>query len=188
MVDNILEGVQVFEPSQNIWTLIPSLKYFPPYNKLYDRDSSKSKEDSSKEMWCIIFLTHPDEEKNIFFRRSPEERKKAIKEGVYKKIDWNDELVKECEDSFPEDLLTSAQRSLKIELDALRKRANYLRDTDITEDTARTYNMIQKDSFRVYEGYEKVKDKFLEEKAQIRAKGGRRLSKAERGELWGKKQ
>lgn len=188
MVDNILEGVQVFEPSQNIWTLIPPLKYFSPYNKLYDRDSGKKKEDSSLEMWCIIFLTHPDEEKNIFFRRSPEERKKAIKEGVYNKIDWKDELIVECVHSFPEDLLTSAQRSLKMELDSLRKRAIYLDETPFNDETAKTFNMLQKDAPRIYDGYEKVKAKFMEEKAQIRAKGGRRLSKAERGELWGKRQ
>lgn len=181
--DNVFD-IELFDPSQNVWKLFPPFTYYPPYNQLYDRDTSKGKTESSKEMWCIIFTGHPDEQKNIFFRKSMKERKEAIKKGVYNKIDWEDPIVEECVKSFPNDYLTSAQKSLKIELDALRKRAEYLEKTILTEDTARTFNMIQKDTPKVYEGYEKVKEKFMEEKAQVRAKGGRRLSKAEKGELW----
>lgn len=184
MVKDNAFNIEIFDPSQNIWKLFPFLSFFPPYNQLYDRDKSKDKEKSSKEMWCVIYACYPDEEKNAFFRKSPKEREKAIQEGVYKDIKWNDKIVKTCMNSFPTDILTSAQASLKIELEALRKRAEYLRDTPINNDTARTYNTIQKDSIKVYENYEKIKEKFIEEKAQIRAKGGRRLTKAEKGELW----
>lgn len=176
-----------FDPTLNIWELVPQLRYYVPYSGLYDRDSSKEKEKSSLEMWCVIFMGHPDEDKNIYYRMSPEERKKMLKETLCTFIEWEDPLIEKCIESFPNDCLTSIQKSLKIELDVARKRALLLDKTEYTLENAKALNVLQKDALKVYENYEKIKEKFLEEKAQIRAKGGRRLSKAEKGELWSKK-
>lgn len=184
MVRLQLEGGHLFDPSQNFWELNPQFRYHKPYSKLYDRDESKNKETSSKEMWCVVFMGHPDDEINIYYKMSPNERMEMLKDTLAPNIEWDDPELKECVDSFPEDCLSSEEKSLKIELDALRKRAIYLRDTPINNDTARTYNMIQKDSGKVYDNYEKVKEKFLRKKAQVKAKGGRDLTKSEKGELW----
>ena len=111
-------------------------------------------------------------------------RFKMLKETFVPDFNQDDPVIKECIESFPIDVLTSAQRSLKIEMDVWRKRAIYLDSLEFNSDTSKEINMLQKDALRVSDNYEKAHMKFMTEKAQLKAKGNRRLNKTEKGELW----
>jgi len=60
----------------DFWDVNPLFNLYPPFNKL------KDDKDSSKLMWFIVLMQYPDEEVNIFFRISEEERRKILEENL----------------------------------------------------------------------------------------------------------
>lgn len=172
----------------DFWEVNPLFNLYPPFNKL------KEKKDSSKLMWFIVLMQYPDEEVNIFFRISEEERRKILEENLIKP-DWSDDLFNNCYDRFPFECLTAVQRALKEETEVLVRRARLIRDTDLTLDstdengkpvkgTAQQINILQKDAPKVYDQYEKLKEKFIAEKQSMKGKGGVKLSQTEKGNFW----
>lgn len=177
------------DPDQNWWELNPWMKYFKPYNEVYE----KVKE-SSKWMWVIFFLCDPDEEQNKYYRMTEKERIEMLSETYLKKHNWNDPLFVKCKQSYPFDCMSAVKRAYKQEKDQLVKRAQLIADTELTLDhtdvvegkmvtikgTATQINTLQKDALKVYENYEKIEAKFIAEKETIKAKGGARISKGEK--------
>lgn len=173
-----------FNPDSNIWEASPQLKYYEPYGSLYEADATKDKSFSSRQVWSIIFFCYPDEEDNIFFRHAPSERKEKIMERYGRDIDWDDPLFQKCLDKFPNDCMTVIQREYAMEKDKFLKRANLIRDTELTLDTtdphtgklikgtAMQITALQKAADKVYEEYLRIEELFKEEKAQIRMYGG----------------
>ena len=175
----------------DFWEVNPLFNLYPPFNKL------KKDKDGSKLMWFIVLMQYPDEEVNIFFRISEEERRKILEENLIKPKE--SELFEECYNAFPFECLTAVQRALKEETEVLVKRSRLIRDTDLTLDstdengkpvkgTATQINILQKDAPKVYEQYEKLKEKFISEKQSMKGKGGAKLSKTEQGLFWNVKQ
>jgi len=172
----------------DFWDVNPLFNLYPPFNKLKDN------KDSSKLMWFIVLMQYPDEEVNIFFRISEEERRKILEENLVKP-DYSDQVFDQCYNAFPFECLSAVQRALKEETEVLVKRSRLIRDTDLTLDstdengkpikgTATQINILQKDAPKVYEQYEKLKEKFIAEKQSMKGKGGAKLSKTEQGQFW----
>jgi len=174
----------------DFWDINPLFKLYPPFNKLKGKDSSKL-------MWFIVLMQYPDEEVNVFFRISEEERRKILEENLIKP-DYLDTVFEQCYNVFPFECLTAVQRALKEETEVLVKRSRLIRDTELTLDstdengkpvkgTATQINQLQKDAPKVYEQYEKLKEKFIAEKQSMKGKGGVKLSQTEKGDFWNTK-
>ena len=184
---------------ENFWELNPWLKIHPPYSKLYKKLGNKL---SSKYMIAIFLMCEPDEEANPFFRMDEDYRKNVINEE-YVKIDWSDELVQECLDSYPFDCMDSVERAFKEEKEQLKLRARFIKETPITLDrteveidptsgkkyavnikgTATQLETMRKNTDSIYKQYEKIEDKFIKGKTSATVRGGRKLTKAEKKEL-----
>lgn len=176
-----------FDPSVNIWKLNPQLKSYKPYSLLYDQDDTEDKSYSSLQMWVVFFMCHPDEHENLFFRMSEKERKKMFLDTFFKGYDWDDPVFQQCLESYPQDCMTAVQRAYAAELDQLRKRAKLIEETNLTLDrtlvedgkainikgTATQINALQKDALKVYENYDKIRQKFIEEKEEMTAHGAK---------------
>lgn len=175
----------------NFWTLNPQFQIYSPFSKLYKSDPDK--EYTSNLMWFIVFMQHPDEDINMFFRIPTDERQLMLERELIKP-DWSDEFT-ECYDSFPFHCLTAVQRALKEEVDVLVKRAKLIKETDLTLDTtdengklvkgtAAQINTLQKDAPKVYQQYEQLYNQFIAEKQMVKAKGGAKITKAEDDNFW----
>jgi len=127
-------------------------------------------------------------------RISEEERRKILEENLINP-NYEDPIFDQCYNAFPFECLTAVQRALKEETEVLVKRSRLIRDTDLTLDstdengkpikgTATQINILQKDAPKVYEQYEKLKEKFIAEKQSMKGKGGAKLSKTEQGQFW----
>lgn len=182
----------------NFWVLNPQMKIYKPFNKLYNKDESKDKEFSSRQMWTVFFLCHPDEEDNIFYRMPDEEKRKMLKETFVPDIDWEDDDFMECVDRYPIECMTIVERTLAEEKQNLIKRTKLINETEWTLDrtefdgkkmvtvkgTASQINNLMKDSRTIYDRYKQIEEEFLKEKETNRAKGGRKISLSERGKMW----
>ena len=187
---------------ENFWELNPQLKIMLPFHKLYKRDKSKNKDISSKEMWCIFFMEEVDEEFNKFAKVKFEERAKILKETFYM-IDLNDEVIQECIEGYNTYMLTLVARAFKEEQKSMIDRGEIIRSTPYTFDeyerdnkdriiyaggrpvvrkgTAKDLDAIRKNSVAIYEAYEKIEKKFLDEKGTLRIHGGRSETSREKG-------
>lgn len=175
----------------NFWKLNPQFQIYSPFSKLYK--SSKDEEATSKLMWFIVFMQHPDEELNIFFRIPTDERQLMLERELIKPT-WDD-IFTECFDAFPFQCLTAVQRALQEEINVLVKRSKLIKETDLTLDsndengkpvkgTATQINTLQKDAPKVYQQYEELYNKFIAEKQMVKAKGGSKITKAEDDNFW----
>lgn len=169
----------------NFWEDNMQLAIMHPFSQLYNRDNSKNKTISSKEMVCIFFLSEPDPQMNKFYRITEEERLSMLKDTYHPDFDEQDEIIAECIEAWPE-LLSAVKRAMKEEIDSMRERAKFIRNFDYK--TAPLADIEKLDRIRakttaLLEGYEKIKNKFLKEKDAARVVGGRRESKSEQGKV-----
>jgi len=190
-------------PEDNFWELNPQMKYYKPFNKLYERDKSEDKIYSSKEMHVIFFMCDPDEDLNIYYRMSDADRLSMLKETYCPEVDLEDEVFLECLEAYPFEMLDAVERALKIEKDQLKKRTKLIENTELTLDrteivedgrggqktvtikgTASQINTLQKDFPKIMQQYEEVEQKFLKNKEVAKVRGGSKLSKAEKKDFW----
>lgn len=189
---------RILDQATNFWEVNPQFKIYYPFHLLYDKDKSKDKDFSSRQMWTVFFMCDPDEHDNIFYRMAFEERKKMLSETFVKDLDWNNPDFVKCLEAYPLECMTAVQRAYAEEKNQLRKRAKLIADTELTLDTteflgdktivikgtATQINMLQKDSLSIYQKYQKIEEEFIKDKQSARAKGGSKLTKSEKGDLW----
>lgn len=186
----------------NFWTLNPAMTLYSPYNKLYLADTSRDKTVSSKKMWCIVFLTDPDEEVNPFYNREFDDVVKMLSENFVPDMVWDEPLFVECLNRWPDDCLTPTAKAVKDEITSMGGRAKMMRETEYVLDrseevedsrgntkivtfkgTATQLDAMRKATPSLIDNYEKLRASFLSEKS-IKARGERKLTKVEKGNFW----
>lgn len=192
-----------FDPDDNWWVLNPQMKYYKPFSKLYERDNSKDKTYSSKEMHVIFFMCDPDEELNLYYRMGDKERLDMLKDTYCPEVDLEDEIWKECLETYPFEMLNAVERALKIEKDQLKKRTKLIKETTLTLDrteiitdskggektatikgTATQINQLQKDFPKIMQQYEEIEQRFIKQKEVVRVEGGSKLNRSEQKNFW----
>ena len=152
--------------NKNFWEANPQLVYMPPFSYLYSSDKSKDKAKSSKDMWCIFFMSDPDEDKNKFYRIPEKERLDMLQEVYNPEFDVENELVQECILKYPSLCLTAVERALKDEKDALSKRAKFLASATYDFDTMKDLDNAYSKTSKIYENFEAIEERFLKQKNQ----------------------
>lgn len=165
----------------NFWVLNPYFIYMDPFDRVYNIDQGKDQ--SSRHMWCVFWMSYPDEDLNIYYRIDSEERLGICKK-YNPKFDIDDELIKECMEAFPEKGLTTIERSLKYEKEALLKRAIFLQKAEYDFDTMSALDNAFSKTSKIFENFGKIEQEFLRSKSKdIQIHGGRRQTLRERGAL-----
>lgn len=181
----------------DFWDKHPQYQLYDPFSNLFK--GVKDRKLSSNMMWAIVYMLHPDEDENIFYRASEDQRKKMLQDSLLPEEHWENELFVECYEAFPYESMTAVERALAEEKKALRKRAKLIKNTELTLDrtemtstgktviikgTATQINTLQKDALKVYENYEKIEMKFNKEKAKAVKKGGGKIFKSQKKGMW----
>lgn len=200
IIMSLVEGT-IFYENANFWKLNPQLKFYKPFANLYKEDDSLDKENSSKTMWCIVFMTDPDEETNKFFRIPEKERYEMLQETFHPLFDKEEELTKQCLEAYPMECLTSVQRALKDEKEMLIKRATFIKEQEYTLDkyelvnvgqramrvtlpgTAKQLDTMHKATKSIMDNFKLIENEFFAEKSKSQLKGNRQESKSEKGEI-----
>lgn len=171
------------DPKLNFWDLNPHIRFIPGYSKLYDEDKSKDKAESSKVMWCITWLCHPDEEVNRYYRLSESDKLETCKK-FNPKFNEEDELTKQCIERFPDDCLNVIEKALKGELDFLNKRSQFLRNAEYNYDTMTPLDNAVSKTSKIMEQFDLVYQKYVESKKKtIQLIGGRNQTAREKNRI-----
>lgn len=198
---SLVEGTLYYEDA-NFWKLNPQLQFIKPFDKLYNIDDSLNKGESSKTMWCIVFMSDPDEETNKFFRIPLLERYEMLKETFHSLFDLEEEYTKACYEAYPLMCLSAVQRALKDEKEMLMKRASFIKEQEYTLDsyevitgpggrpvrvtmpgTAKQLDTMHKATKSIMDNFKIVESEFFAEKSKAQLKGNRQESKGEKGEI-----
>lgn len=140
-------------------------------------------------MWVIFFMSEPDDDVNKFARMTHMERLNMLKETYHADFKYDDLLIKSCLDKYSMLCLTAVERSLKQEIESMQKMSQYLVNQDLdamTLDDIKKLIDIRSKTPKVLENYEKLEQRFIKQKSEARLRGGRKKSKAEKGELFAK--
>lgn len=193
-----------FDITKNFWTENFQISLIEPFKKLYDRDESSDKSKSSKEMWCIWLMTDCSIDNKLY--RQPEHQKKSAVLSYYPAFDFKDPDIANCLIAYPECAMSDAKRefdsalkSLRILTDSISERVN---SDELTLDEVVTFRnnrgteqdkLVKGKARQILEliercdkqfaKFEKIKQMFLQEEAQIILYGGGELSLVEEGGL-----
>lgn len=170
-----------WSPEINFWDTNGQLAIMPPFNKIYDID--KGGMESSKLMTVVFFMADADEDKNRFARIPFEERKEMIQETYYPDIDWKNKLLQKAIDAYPELCLSAVARTLKDTKEFLQRRAAYLRTVEYNINTMKDIDTAISKNLKIYEDFEKIEQKYIQQEKISRVRGGRKETAVEKGEL-----
>lgn len=188
---------------KDFWENNFQVSLIEPFKGLYDRDKSKDKSKSSKEMYCIFLFCDPSYENKIY-RLQIDQKKSAIL-AYYPDFNFNDPLIAECLLAYPEHCLTPAAKAFRIEEESLVKRTKFIDEAEYTfpevvkdkngaivyvagrpmqtPGTAKDIDAMRKLTLDIYKKYDQVRKMFEEEQNELRLFGGGRETALEKNQL-----
>lgn len=167
--------------SGNFWELNPHIIYVEPFASLYSRDKTKTKDLSSKEMWCILWLTDPDEEVNKYYRIVDKEERLNVCKAFYKDFDPEHPLIKDALEKYPFLCMTADELAYKLQKDQLIEISQFLSRQDINLATIGEIINLKSKMPKIYQDFEKVDKMFRTNKSEQRIFGGRKQTAREKG-------
>lgn len=168
--------------SGNFWVLNPHIRYVEPFASLYAKDKSKSREQSSNDMWCVLWMTDPDEEVNKYYRIEKDERLQICKE-FNKGFDPNHPLIKEALEKYPYLCLTADELAYKLQKDQLIEISQFLSKQEITLESIGEIIKLKASMPKIYQDFEKIDKMFKTNKSEQRIFGGRKQTAREKGHI-----
>lgn len=180
MISGFVNIDKNFSEKQNFWDLNPHIIYVAPFADLYTRDKSKNKEQSSKDMWCILWLTDPDEEINKYYRIPKDERLEICK-TFNPNFDPTDIDIEDCLNRYPHLCLSADELAYKDQKDQLIEIRNFLSKQEITLDNVEQVIKLKAMLPKIYADFEKIEKQFVKTKSENRIHGGRKQTVRERG-------
>jgi len=146
-----------FEYTKSFWKEFPELKIIKDFSLIYNNDKSKDKIDSSQLMWAIQLCYHPDS----LFYNIPNKEDLINKDFLKKDMVWS--KIRHLVDLYIETTLSEAQRSMIMWEEQMRKRREFLLETEYNIETAKDLDTMGKATFGLYQDFDRIKKLLKEE-------------------------
>lgn len=167
--------------SDNFWDINPHMIYVKPFSEIYSLDKKKDKEKSSKDMWCVFWLTDPDEEVNKYYRIPTIEERLDICKSYNPDFDEEHPLIKEAIEKYPHLCLNADELAYKLQKDQLIEISQFLAEQTISMENIKEIIELKAKMPKIYQDFEKIDKMFRTGKDQQRIHGGRKKTPRERG-------
>ena len=164
------------------WLINPEYLILPSFKKLYDKDKSKGKEESSKILWAIYYAYHPESKFFHYPNKQETIEKSFIKDPKFK---WS--LYSDVVEDFKNLVLTDAERALLSWNEIMIMRDNSIKDLyKRALELAEVDELVKIDKMlantpKMFEDYKKIKKDYEEERTT--KKGKKILSLTDSGEI-----
>lgn len=166
----------------NFWELNSDLVILDEFSKLYYKDKSKDKQDSSKILWAIFYAYNPESK---FFNYP--NKQEVISQSFLKdpKFKWED--YKDLIEAYKNIVLTDAERALINWNEIMTMRDQSIKDLykkaieDSDTDELVKIDKMLANTPKMFEDYKKIKKDYEEEK--VTKKGKTIASLSDSGEL-----
>ena len=169
--------------SGNFWDLNPHMIHVQPFSDMYQADKTKNKEQSSNDMWCILWLTDPDEEVNKYYRITDKDEKLSICKSFNPKFDQDHPLIQEAIVRYPHLCLSAVELAYKLDKDQLIEISQFLSKQEITLVNIAEIIKLKAQMPKIYLDFDKAEKMFQKNKSDQRIFGGRKQTARERGSI-----
>jgi hypothetical protein len=169
--------------SGNFWILNPHIRYVEPFSHMYKKDKTRDKEQSSDDMWCILWMTDPDEEVNKYYRVTDKEERLKICQSYNKNFDPEHPIIKEALEKYPFLCLTADELAYKLQKDQLIEISLFLSKQEITLESAKEIIDLKAKMPKIYQDFEKIDKMFKTNKSEARVWGNRKQTAREKGTI-----
>ena len=166
----------------NFWELNSDLIILDEFGKIYYKDKSKNKQDSSKIMWAIFYAFNPESKFFHYPNKQEVISQSFIKDDGFK---WED--YREVIESYKNLVLSDAERALINWNEIMIMRDNSIKELykkaieeSDTDELVKIDKMLA-NTPKMFEDYKKIKKDFEEEK--VTKKGKTIASLSDSGEL-----
>lgn len=168
MINNILED---FDVDADIWELHPQMKIL--FKEQYENEVP------STTMWALLLDCHP---KSYFADLEQVARRILLAQDYIRNDAFDWKAHEEILDKMKKVCLTRPERLLKNWEDKLEERDAFIYNTPYNEDTLDMLEKAMKETYKMWENYEKVLAAFRKQEDES-AMGGAQESLSERGLL-----
>lgn len=162
----------------NFWEVNPHVRYLTKFKDLYEKDKSKDKTKSSRQMWAVVLFV---DTRSPFRRMEETQRKIEVLNYLGNSSTW--EEIEPYFKPYEEACLSEKQQLFKSWGDKLRTREQFIRATDYKATTFKMLDEMMSQTEKMWKMYANVEKDMIEEEQQARIKGGRKRSKSERKEI-----
>jgi len=169
--------------SGNFWELNPHMVHVSPFSDIYQADKSKTKEQSSKDMWCVFWLTDPDEDSNKYYRIVDKDERLDICKSFNPSFDPEHPLIQEALEKYPFLCLTADELAYKLQKDQLIEISQFLSKQPISLETVSEIIKLKSQMPKIYQDFEKVDKLFQKNKSESRVWGNRKQTAREKGTI-----
>ena len=132
--------INSFNINANFWSNNPQL--ITIFNDVYEKDTSKQKERSSKIMWAIALLVDPNEN-NSYRNMIYEDKLELLAENYIKEKNFSWVKYDDIIEKYKKYVLTKTEYALHVMERKLEERLKLLNDTKITLDNADLLDKLQ---------------------------------------------
>lgn len=170
----------------NYWKEFPDILILDEFEKLYINDKSKLKEESSKIMWAVWYVLHPEST----FYNMPDKKLRVAKDFL-KQPDFNWDKLSNILQSFKTMVLSDAEQALVSwgELIVMRDKAikdlykSFIESVsgDVDLKALETLDKMLANNPKLFNDYKNIKKDYEEDK--ITKKGKRNKSATDSGEM-----
>ena len=153
-------------PDSDFFEQNPELQYFHQVKALI---KAVGKERASKLMWAIYLVEDP---RSKFYRMEKESRLKEVAQFYLEEpdFDWEGD-IKEVLEAYPRLCLSKAQVMFKIWADKMDEAVAYLKQLNFEEDDTKIIRIMEKLG-KMWDTFDKVKKKMVEEEQRDQLRGG----------------
>jgi len=182
MITGFVNITKSMNGDDNFWELNPHVIYVAPFADLYTRDKTKDKIESSKHMWCVVWMVDPDEEVNKYYRLPKDQLIDTCK-SYNKLFDPTDPDIEDCLNSYPYLCMSADELAYKQQKDQLIEISQFLSTQEITMDSVTELIKLKALLPKIYQDFEKIEKSFIKTKTATRVFGQRSLNARERGDI-----
>ncbi len=170
----------------NYWEVNSELLIIPEFDKVYHKDKSKNKQDSSVVLWAVYYAYHPESK----YYNLPN-KLEILEKNFIKQKDFNWDNYSDLTEVYKSMVLSDSERALvewgeimTMRSVAMKKLYKELLDQEIAE--IDTKSLKEVDSMlastpKMFEDYKKIRKDYEEEKTA--KKGKRNMSLTDSGEI-----
>lgn len=170
----------------NFWKEFPDLNILEEFEKFYMDDKSKGKEESSKTMWAIWYVVHPEST----FYNMPDKKLRIAKDFLKEpSFNWNN--ISHLLEIYKTSILSDAEQALVSWGELITMRDRSIKDLyktfiesisgDVDLKSLETLDKMLANTPKLFNDYKNIKKDYEEDK--ITKKGKRNKSATDSGDL-----
>lgn len=168
-----------FDVKNNFWEVNSNFLILDTFKELYENDKSKKKDNSSKFMWGLSLLLHPD---SILFNISITERRRIISAEYMHNEAFNWKEVDGYVQAYQKLVLSSAERQLMLWTRFMDEKTEFMSSLEYKTSWEEIEKMLLSNG-KLYSELQRITEQIEKQAADGAVKGDAEESASERGEI-----